>query len=80
MNTLAQSIPPRIRQIIYSVLATAVALEAIFDIVPDAWEGKILSALTVLGFGVAFGNVSTPAPQPPPDNGDLVENFPDEFA
>ena len=79
MNTLAQSIPPRIRQIIYSVLATAVALEAIFDLVPAGWENKILSALTVLGFGVAFGNVSTPPPPPPP-NGGVPEQFPNEFA
>ena len=78
MNTLAQSIPPRIRQIIYSVLAIIVALEAIFDLVPAGWENKILSALTVLGFGVAFGNVSTPPP-PPPANGGVPEQFPGEF-
>lgn len=77
MNTLAQSIPPRIRQVIYSVLATVVALEAIFDVVPDVWEGKILSALTVLGFGVALGNVSTTPPPPPP--GGVPEQFPGEF-
>lgn len=57
MKNLAQSIPTGARQAIYSVLATLVALEAIFDVVPDVWEGKILSALTVLGFGVALGNV-----------------------
>jgi hypothetical protein len=65
MNNHAQSIPARVRQTIYTVLATAVALEAIFDVVPDVWEGKILSALTVLGFGVALGNVSTLPPPPP---------------
>ena len=54
--TLAQAIPVRVRQAIYSILATAVALEAIFDIVPDVWEGKVLSALAVLGFGVAVSN------------------------
>ena len=58
MFNLAQSIPAAWRTAIYSTLATLVALEAIFDIVPDVWEGKILSALTVLGFGVAVGNVS----------------------
>ena len=57
MKNLAQSIPPHIRQTIYTVLGTAIALEAIFDVVPDVWEGKVLSALAVLGFGVAFGNV-----------------------
>jgi hypothetical protein len=79
MNTLAQSIPPRIRQVIYSVLATIVALEAIFDVVPDEWQGKILSALTVLGFGVAFGNVSTPPTPLPPPSGGVPEQFPGEF-
>ena len=58
MKNLAQSIPVRWRQAIYSVLGTLVALEAIFDLVDDNWEGKILSALAVLGFGVAFGNTS----------------------
>lgn len=58
MKNLAQSIPTAVRQTIYSVLATAVALEAIFDVVPDVWEGKILATLTVLGFGVALGNTS----------------------
>ena len=57
MKNPAQSIPSSVRQAIYSVLATLIALEAIFDIVPDVWEGKVLSALAVLGFGVAVGNV-----------------------
>lgn len=54
--TLAQSIPVKARQAIYSILATAIALEAIFDVVPDVWEGKVLSALAVLGFGVSLSN------------------------
>lgn len=58
MKNLAQAIPAKWRAGIYSVLATLVALEAIFDVVPDVWEGKILSALTVLGFGIAVGNVT----------------------
>ena len=57
-KTLAQAIPAKARTFVYSTLATLVALEAIFDVVPDVWEGNILSALTVLGFGVALGNVS----------------------
>jgi hypothetical protein len=59
VTNLAQLIPARVRQVVYSVLATAVALEAIFDVFPDVWEGKVLAALTVLGFGVAVGNVRT---------------------
>ena len=56
MKNLAQSIPLRWRQGIYTVLASLVALEAIFDTVDDRWESKILSAFVVLGFGTALGN------------------------
>lgn len=56
--TLAQAIPARVREAIYSVIGTAVLLEAIFDVVPDLWEGKVLKAITVLGFGVAVANVT----------------------
>lgn len=57
MKNLAQSIPAKVRTAIYSVLGTLVGLEAIFDVVPDVLEGKLLKALTVLGFGVAVANV-----------------------
>lgn len=56
--TLAQAIPAKVRTVAYSVIGTAVALEAIFDVVPDILEGKLLKALTVLGFGVAAANVA----------------------
>lgn len=79
MKNLAQSIPAKYRTGIYSILATLVGLEAIFDIVPAGIETKIMAALVVLGFGVAVGNVSTPLPPPP--HLPLVEpNYPDEFA
>jgi hypothetical protein len=55
--TLAQAIPARYRQVAYSVLGTLVGLEAIFDVVPDVLEGKLLAALVVFGFGVAYSNV-----------------------
>lgn len=55
-KTLAQAIPVRARQAIYSILATAVLLETVWDVVPDVLEGKLLATLTVLGFGVALGN------------------------
>ena len=57
--TLAQSIPVKIRRVIYSVLATAVGLEAVFDVIDDGWEAKILAALVVLGFGMALPNTPT---------------------
>jgi len=59
---LAQSIPLRYRQAIYSILATLVGLEAIFDVVPDDIQGKVLSALVVLGFGTALSNTATKSP------------------
>jgi hypothetical protein len=79
VKNLAQSIPTRWRTAIYSVLGTLVGLEAIFDLVPDVWEGKILSTLVVLGFGTAVLNVSDPLPPPPPPAGGVAPNFPDEF-
>ena len=66
MKNLAQMIPAKYRTAIYSILATLVGLEAVFDLVPAGVESKILAALVVLGFGVAVGNVSTPLPPPPP--------------
>ena len=58
MKNLAQAIPAKWRTAVYSTLATAVGLEAIFDVVPAGIESKILAALVVLGFGVAVGNVT----------------------
>jgi hypothetical protein len=55
---LAEYIPAKVRKVIYSVLGTAVGLEAIFDIVPDVLEGKLLAALVVLGFGLALKNTT----------------------
>lgn len=56
--TLAQAIPVKLRQFIYSSIATVVGLEAIFDLVDDGWEAKILAALVVLGFGTALSNTA----------------------
>jgi len=56
-RTLAQAIPTRVRTATYSILATVIGLEAIWDIVPDALEGRFLATLSVLGFGVAALNV-----------------------
>lgn len=56
--TLAQAIPVKIRQAIYSVLGTLILLEAIFDIVDDGLEGKLLAAFAVLGFGTALSNTT----------------------
>jgi hypothetical protein len=58
-RTLAQAIPDRVRTAVYSILAAAIGLELVWDIIPDVAQGKVLSSLSVLGFGVAALNVSS---------------------
>lgn len=53
---LRDLIPARARQIVYTILGTLTALEAIFDVIPDGAQAKVLAALTVCGFGIAAGN------------------------
>ncbi len=55
---IADFLPASVRKAIYSVLGTGVALEAIFDVIPDIAEGKVLQALTVLGFGLAVSKTA----------------------
>lgn len=55
-RTLASIIPPTARLWIYSILATLVLLEMIWDIIPNLIEGKVLASLSVLGFGMAALN------------------------
>ena len=56
--SLAQAIPTRYRQAIYSILATLVGLEVVFDLIPAGVESKIMGALVVLGFGVSLSNTA----------------------
>jgi hypothetical protein len=57
MNVIADLIPATARRIVYLALGTVVGLEAVWDVVPDVLEGKVLATLTVLGFGLAAANV-----------------------
>ena len=50
---IADYLPARARAVIYVVLGTAIALEAVWDLVPQVLEGKVLATLSVLGFGLA---------------------------
>lgn len=59
---IAQLIPPKVRQAIYSVLGTLFTLELIFDWLPEVWEGRVLQVLAVLGFSLAAGNVTKASP------------------
>ncbi len=55
---LADYIPAKVRKVIYSVLATAVAVEAVVDVVPGPYESKAIAVLAVLGFVLARGNTT----------------------
>lgn len=56
VRSIASYIPTRIRAVVYTVLGLAIALEAIWDVIPDAFDGRILQTVSVLGFGLALGN------------------------
>ena len=51
IRSVASYIPAKIRAVIYSVLALAIALEAIWNVIPDAFDGRVLQTVSVLGFG-----------------------------
>ena len=57
-DKIATFIPAAARKVVYTVLAAAVALEAIWDVVPEPIEGKVLASLVALGFGLAFTQTS----------------------
>jgi hypothetical protein len=64
MKNLAQSIPARIRSAIYLVLGTVVAVETTLDafdygLVDAKPLAAFIAVATILGFGVAFGNVGS---------------------
>lgn len=63
-KVIADFLPAVWRKAVYVTLAAATGLEAIWDIVPDPLEGKILASATVLGFGIAFTQTNDP---PPPE-------------
>ena len=53
-NRIADYLPAWARRGIYTVLGAAIGLEAIWDVLPDVLEGKVLKTLSVLGFGLAL--------------------------
>lgn len=55
---IANLLPAKVRKVVYAALGTAVGLEAIFDVVPDVLEGKLLQAFVVCGFGLALKNTT----------------------
>ena len=81
LNNIASWLPPKVRATVYTILATLILLEQVWDLLPDAWDGKVVASLSILGFGMAAVN-ATPSPTPPlppPDNGGVPEQFEGEF-
>lgn len=56
MTTLASLLPSRVRRTIYAVLGAAFAVEAIWDVVPEGTESRIIATLAALGFILAERN------------------------
>ena len=56
--SIADYLPATARKVIYTVIGAAVALEAIWDAVPDPLEGKVLQTVVALGFGLALSQTS----------------------
>lgn len=54
---LRDLLPPSVRRVVYAILSTAFALEAIWNVVPGDLEGRILATCGALGFVLAAGNV-----------------------
>lgn len=60
ITTLAQSIPPKWRKVIYSILSAALAINAVLEVVDSDIAVKVLGIAAALGFVVALPNVDTP--------------------
>ena len=58
MKKIADYLPAGVRKVVYSVIGAAVALEAIWDVVPEPLEGKALATIVALGFGLALSQTS----------------------
>lgn len=56
--TLAQTLPAKARSFIYSVLAVAIPMEALVDVVPAEQERILMLLIGLLGFGMAAANTN----------------------
>ena len=59
LTMLNNIIPARYRRWVYLAFSTLFAVEAVWDVVDDGVEGRIVATLAALGFVVARGNTST---------------------
>jgi hypothetical protein len=53
---IADLLPAKARRGVYRVLAATLAVEAIWNVVPDGTESRIVATLAALGFVLAAGN------------------------
>ncbi len=53
---IADLLPARVRRVVYRTLAALLAVEAVWNVVPDGTESRIVATLAALGFVLAAGN------------------------
>ena len=53
---IADLLPANVRRGLYVALSTGLAIEAIWNVIPDGTESRILATLAALGFVLAAGN------------------------
>lgn len=60
--TLADALPAKARKFIYAALGTTIALEAVWDVIPEGLEGRLLASLPALGFVLAISKTKDARP------------------
>ena len=56
MKTIAEFIPSKFRGLIYSLIGSYMALDLIWNLTPDAYDGRVNATLGALGFALAALN------------------------
>lgn len=56
--TVSSFLPAKIRGYIYSLFAAALAVEAIWDVVDEGVESRVVATMAALGFVMARANTS----------------------
>ena len=74
------NIPLRVRQALYGLFGLIVVLDGIWNLIPDGTDVKVVATFGVFNSIMALANSTASTPLPPPPNGGVEPNFPDEFA
>jgi hypothetical protein len=80
IRSIASYIPAKWRAVTYSLIGLFNFLVVTWELLPEAYDGKVLATINFLGFGVAAVNALPDKPVPPVPPNDLQEQFPNEFA